>query len=598
MTMAVARWLAAACAALALGPALVALAGGADLDIAFAHAPALRASWYDATGAFATFAVALAAASIAPRRVRGAALSIAVCLALLALATWASLGDGLDVGWLSAQRALRPALGAALALAFAARGGVERVAFAPALAAVGLGAGLTGIALAADRADLEARVELGATDAAPTGAPDVLLIVIDTLRADALANAERDAPNIAALARDSLVFERAYANAAWTLPSMMALYSSRLPSSIDPRRRGSSDLPIALDASLATLPSALAASGYHTAGFVKNPVLAPGTGFERDFDVYEWVGGEIADGDSARQLVDAVLRWARVVARARARSARSAPYFAHVHFMDPHVHYRPPRAYWSDRARAYDGAFDGHARTLHRMTRDGEVPAASEIEQMRELYAGEVRYVDAQVGRLLASLGELGLVSPATLVVLTSDHGEQFGEHGRFEHRHLNIENVAVPLFLRAPGLAPARRSEPVSLVDLAPTVLALAGADPLAGAEGRDLLAPAASRAQRRVVSEFGAVTRVTDDRYSLVVDEQGGERFFDLASDPGEQSDLGRAPALGAEAARARAALRAHLDRHAARAISPLAPTREAPLDARVRAHLEALGYVDSDE
>ncbi|MEZ4216001.1 MAG: sulfatase [Myxococcota bacterium] len=589
------RGISAVCAALLVPPAWIALGGGADLDVALAGGRALRLVWYDPVGAPCALAVALAGAMLRPRVAGRFARALLVAYAaLLVVATWAAVGDGLDVGWLSARYPLRPSLAAALALAGALRGGLARVAWRPAAAALAAGALATASLVAADRADLRARVLRGEPAAAgrppatSTRAPDVLLIVVDTLRADALANAAADAPHIAALAGESLVFERAFSNAAWTLPSMMALYASRHPSTIDPRLRGSAEFRVPLAADLATLPSALAARGYHTAGFVKNPVIAPGSGFERGYDVYEWVGGEDADGQSARQLVDAVLRWARVLAAAREGGEAARPWFAHVHFMDPHVHYRPPRAYWSERARAYDGEFDGHARTLHRMTRDGRRPGAGDVAQMKELYAGEVRYLDAQVGRLLDALRALGLLDGSTIVAFTADHGEQFGEHGGFEHRDLNVENVAVPLLLRAPGLAPGRRAEPAGLVDVAPTLLALAGAGGLDGAEGRDLLA--SPGAPPRVVSEFGGKTRITDGRYALVADAQGAERFFDLEVDPREQRVLGGAVPLDAAAARARAQLRAALERHrgAARARAPAAapPRHRRTRRARARA------------
>nr|MDJ0867385.1 sulfatase [Myxococcota bacterium] len=510
----------------------------------------------------------------------------------LAVAAWVSTHEGFRGQWISVRDPLRPALVGAGLLAIEAARGVAWGGLRVALAALGLGAAFAAFGFAADRADLGRRID--AARPAAGARPDVLLLLLDTLRADALGvhgAAPSPSPALDALAAESVVFERAIAAAPWTVPSVIALLSGRHPSSFDPDRgRPRPDLRLATG--VPTLPQALRAAGYHVAGFTKNPLVGPGSGLEAGFEVYEHVGGDDAELRSGAQLVDATLRWARVFGAWR-RDGGDAPFFLSVHFMDPHVDYLPPRAFRSPETRAYRGPFDGRAATLHRMTRSGPGPADGEIAQMRRLYRDEVAYLDAQVARLLAGLTALGLLDPRqSVLVVTSDHGEQFGEHGRFEHGDLHVENVHVPLWIRAPGLAPRRVPQVVAGVDLTPTLLDLLGLPPLAGQEGRSVapLLRGDPLSERPAVTEYGGATRVTGARWSLLRNGDGSEELYDGVADPRERED--RAGAATPE----RAVLEAALAEHAARPVPDAGPpARARPLDPALRERLEQLGYLE---
>jgi len=324
------------------------------------------------------------------------------------------------------------------------------------------------------------------------------------------------------------------------------------PARLDPAGRGRAwarpgDRPATLiPHGAATLAERLHAAGYLTTGLTKSPFLEAGTGFERGFDVYERVPGDTAERHSAGQLVDVALRWADAQASLAARGDRR-PWLLSLHFMDPHVNYEPPAEHLPARTADYAGPFDGRAGTLHDAFREGRLPGARDIEQLRDLYAGEVAYLDSQLGRLLAGLRARELLDDETLVVLTADHGEQFGEHGGFLHGNLHDVNLAVPLWLSGPGLTPGRRPGPHSLVDLLPTLLQLLG---LPAEPALDGVSALAAPGERLVLTDYGDERRVSGPRYALQLGADGRPRLFDRLADPGETTNVAQQhPELVAE-------------------------------------------------
>lgn len=460
--------------------------------------------------------------------------------------------------------------------------------------------------------------------------PNLLLIVVDTLRADAL-DVTTELPFFTALADDGLVFSRAIAPAPWTVPSMMALMTGLYPSSLDPVGRGR-PWPGGIAAAkpmpggVPHLAGLLSAAGYRTAAFVKNPFLTGGLGLERGFDVYERVYGDTAEHGSAGQLVNAALRWAAAITRspdtplnhsssqaetaapgpalnrasanASANGANAdepAPWFLYLHFMDPHVNYQPPALHLSQRSRDYSGEIDGRASTLNDMLAAKPAPDAADVTQLKDLYAGEVRYLDEQLGRLFASLSAAGVLDTNTCVVVTADHGEQFGEHGGWMHGDIHAENVRVPLLLRGPGVPPGQRDDPASLVDLLPTLAQLLSLPSLSLGEGRNLLAPGASDSATAVHTEYGEQSRLTGPRFSLLRRADGLSSLYDLRADPREREDLADSHAdVVSEMLEAMAA-------HVARAPLALA-AEQAEVDGEQESAVEldtealrAIGYLD---
>jgi len=570
----------------------VAACGGADLDLA----DRLRVSWYEPVAPALALLAALLALLFRPMggRWAGGAWLVGACqLGVVAAVCWTG---GVKLEWISVRDPLRPAASGAALVVLGALGGVAwapRAALRLALA-LGSGAALAATVVAADRLHLEQRIAGEGASTAPAGAAahrDVVLLVADTLRADALGlygAKPSPSPTLDALGASSLVFERVLAQAPWTLPSMFSLFTSRHPSTLDPEGFATPDRRLA--AEVPTLAEALATAGYHTAGFQKNPFLDPDSGLADPYDVYEMVGGDSAELESGAQLVGAALRWARVFRGAR-EEGDPQPYFLYVHFMDPHIDYRPPPDYLPDRDDAYGGPIDGSARSLHRLLRSGSRPDEQDIGRMRRLYRAEVRYLDHQIARLLDGLRREGLLGAETVLAFTADHGEQFGEHGGFEHGDLYVENVHVPLLLSAPSLNARRVPEQVRLLDVTPTILDLVDLAPLPAQEGRSLVPLARGERPPAVpsIAEYQGAVRVVRWPWVLIRRADGSVELYDHREDPREQRNLAdEAPEVVAE-------LTDRLRERRAQRKGAGSGTERREIDEATREQLEALGYLD---
>lgn len=535
------RLVAALLVACLVPPVWIAARGGADVDLPFG-----RPELYRATGpALALFgAVVVAALPAAAGRRRWLHGTILLLVAISAILAW---GGSLETSWIRASRPGRLAEGAALLGAVAvalARGRVARAGvLGRALPGAALGLALTAAVYGADRADLDRRIAAAGADA---HSPDVLFLLVDTLRADALgAYGARPSPSpfLDAFAARSVVFERALSQAQWTAPSVSSLLSSLYPSTFlwSQDENLTDQRLIRLPAGIPWLPEHLSRAGYHTAAFVKNPLVQGGTRFGRGFHVHEYVRGDTAERHSAHQLVDAVLRWGDALADHRADGGEGA-YFAYVHFMDPHARYEPPAA-WHPPSE-YEGPIDGGVSVLKRLAESEAGPAPADLARVRELYRAEVAYLDAELARLRDGLAARGLWTEDTVVVLVSDHGEQFFEHGAFFHGHVQWENLHVPFVFHAPGIAPRRVPGPVAMLDVAPTLLEWLGLPVPETMEGRSLVPQlrGAPLPPGFVVSERvgrGSV-RTTGPAGSLVLGEE--EAWFE--SEPGRPIDLDAVP------------------------------------------------------
>jgi len=332
-----------------------------------------------------------------------------------------------------------------------------------------------------------------------------VLILVDTLRADHVSayGYERETtPALDGLARRGLRFERAISQASWTLPSLMSLFTARQPSRVDPNdpafRRS-----VALAPREETLAEALRDAGYRTISVATNP-----------YNVNEMFG--LMEGFEPRHYeTSAPARW--VVDRAiealdRARSeAPEKPFFLYLHLMDAHTPYEPPPPYDAMFAPPGIDPDTAASRVPAGVASVSELREAG-FEQRRERaiarYDGAIRFLDAELGRLFDHLSASDLTD-RTHVALVSDHGEEFWDHaelgirldvhahgspGRYGvgHGHTVFrELVHVPLILAGPGVEPGVVEAPVRLLDVAPTLLGLAGIPGgLAAASGSDLLA------------------------------------------------------------------------------------------------------------
>ncbi len=321
---------------------------------------------------------------------------------------------------------------------------------------------------------------------APAARPNVVLIVVDTLRADHLTPygyARDTSPEIARhLAARGMTFEKAYAQAPWTLPSAASYLTSRYPGELVSGAQGSFGLP----AEIPTLAERLRAAGYATAGYIANPTLHPGNGFDRGFDTFYGPPGTL---DSMNLHADELNRRVRPWLRTRG----AEPFFLYLHYIDPHDPYETPMTgggrspYFPE----YRGPISGEF--VHGIYA-GSIPLAdpeNDVRQVIALYDSEIHYVDARVGELLAGIDSAVLAE--TLVVLTSDHGEELHDHGGWKHgQTLYEEQIRVPLIARWDGrIAPGSRlAGAVRLLDLVPTLLAAAGEAATPADQGENLLA------------------------------------------------------------------------------------------------------------
>ncbi len=367
------------------------------------------------------------------------------------------------------------------------------------------------------------------------GRPNILLITVDSLRADRLGSYGGPArtPTFDRLAKEGVRFAQAYVQLPQTTPSHAALFTGQYPSSNGVRIAHHDALP----QGKVTLAGVLAAAGYRTGGVYS--WAGPADGLDQGFQTYRNVATPHADG-RADLTTAAASAWLEAAAADRAR-----PFFLWVHYRDPHYPYEPPPPYDTLYAAPCGGCADGSLATLNRL-HEGWQPTPADLTRIMAAYDGEITFTDHEVGRLLGRLDALGLTA-STLVVLTSDHGEAFGEHGEWFHG-LGVyqPTIHVPLLARLPDVIPAGAvyGGVVQLIDIMPTVLDLLGLGPVPSAEGRSLMAALRGGAP----TEGLAIVEVADWRYTAIVRGEwklirdnltGQHALYHLPSDPGEQRD-----------------------------------------------------------
>jgi arylsulfatase A-like enzyme len=422
-------------------------------------------------------------------------------------------------------------------------------------------------------------------------AANVVLVVVDTLRADRLGawGAARDlAPRLDALTAQSVVFEEAWATSSWTLPSVTTMLTSnhggQHRADLNTQRLGTG---------IDTLAEVFAGAGYRTAAFTGGGFVGPAFGLDRGFQLMDARGGG----------VDAVVERAR----AFLDRAGEGPWFLLLHTYEVHAPYQPPPDVMDEIVARYPGLLDERGPEPHWFYAEAEEGDGLRPEVTRllaELYDAEVRFTDEVLGAFLDGLSSRGLLADA-VVGLTSDHGEEFGEHGLLGHGDtLYREQLHVPLSVRLPGAARGgeRVAHPVSLLDLAPTLLDAAGLAARLDAttfEGRSLLGddePSPIFAQRNS-EEVGMLEATRRDAavwirgayYHRVPRTAGdGPELYHLDTDPWQATNL--APnADTAEATELERRLNA-LSEHFGQA--RVEDARALP-EAGVRAQLDALGY-----
>lgn len=422
------------------------------------------------------------------------------------------------------------------------------------------------------RRHAEARA-LASAPPPPAGLPNVLLIVLDTVRAANLSlhgYPRPTTPWLERFARTGVRFERALSTAPWTLASHATMFTGRYPHEL------SVDWLTPLDASYPTLAEFLAARGYRTAGFVSNTRYCSFEhGLNRGFAHYEdfpvapehvlvssslvrylstvpplretTANREFPARKSAAEINRAFLDWLA--------PREQRPFFVFLNYFDAHAPYRPPPP--------FDLRFGRkRASAWNRVAHTPLIPPL-ELKALVDSYDGTLAYLDTQLEWLFAELGRQGILEN-TLVIITSDHGEEFGEHGLLDHGNsLYLASVHVPLVVHFPGRVPAGRiiSEPVSLRDLAATVMSILQVQDESPFPGESLarcwgqpLAPGPPRevpllcevghmpgAPSWLPVSRGDMKSLLLDGWRYILNGDGQEELYDMAKDSWEQSDLG---------------------------------------------------------
>jgi len=416
-----------------------------------------------------------------------------------------------------------------------ALGGLLSVVFSPSVAATGNAKGIPEA--------LESR-------------PNIILVMVDTLRADHLScyGADIQTPNLCRIADDGTLYQ-GFSHASWTKPATASLLTSTLPST-----HGAIAKPSTLSRDLTLISEAMQDGGYTTGGIVSNVNLAESFGFAQGYDDYYYLGPDYiayAEESSSKLIIYQLMRqlW---LGRAGGDEVRFSDFyqdsqvvnatafdwlerrkderfFLFLHYMDPHDPY-------------FEHPYNGIGVARVSMPE----PESKEAARLQALYRGEIEYLDVQFGKLLAKLEADGLYDD-TVIVITADHGEEFDEHGGFWHGlTLYDEQIHVPLLIKwaknGDRAAPGAASGIARLIDVGPTLLGVAGLDVPESMQGIDLRAPYSTRLEkdRHVFSEEDHEGNIlwslrTEDE-KLIVANPGNPRglperaFFDISGDPGE--------------------------------------------------------------
>ena len=435
--------------------------------------------------------------------------------------------------------------------------------------------------------------------------PNVVLIVLDTLRADRV-EGERNGvplmPNLKRFLGGGTDFKNAVSPCSWTRPAVASLFTSLY---VDTHRvyyssgdvvEGEVRTDVLAD-TMETMAEYLKAAGYATTGIQVNSHLDASLGFGRGFDSYEY-------------KFNAPAEWVTGCAM-EALDAREGPQFLYVHYMDPHEPYAPPAEYrklmgvpedlnetdrlWTEQLS--ECAVDlGYFLGGFKSKRKYDDPSPRGMEAVRALYDGEVKYLDDQLGALLDRLAKDG---ENTVTVVVADHGEEFWDHGFLLHSiRLYEEQVHVPFGIRGLHVEANEVTEAVETIDILPTLAVLLGLPGRPHWQGRDLFA--AGRGARRpaysttrsIVKRYGIHTdQVRLGNAKLVVNRASNQvELYDLRADPGEKTNI--APTLPEAVAGLRRLLDAHVKINAERA-KALGESNQIGLDKELAQELRDLGY-----
>lgn len=370
--------------------------------------------------------------------------------------------------------------------------------------------------------------------------PDIALITLDAARADRFSfagNRRETTPYIDELAEESLVFPSAFSLAPYTLCSVPTMLTGL--SFLDHGVISHKDV---LHSDAVTLAEALHAAGYQTAAFTQSPNNSSAKGFDQGYEVFRemWTEGVKSETRRASFIARKVVEWLD------SGAGDERPLHLQVHIVPPHAPYDPPPEFDIFTDPGYSGTCRGYQRTLDGLDSGFMEPDPECMDQLFGLYDGNLLSADNAVKTIIEALKSRPRWNN-TVVLVTSDHGEAFMEHGRMEHNStLYTEMLHVPFVLRLPSgydRTAIDTGRTVTLADIKPTLLGTAGLAPEPSQDGVDLLSPDPASDSRFSISRtataptlYGIRTR----RWNLVVSASGSAALFDLDADPAETTNI----------------------------------------------------------
>ncbi len=403
-----------------------------------------------------------------------------------------------------------------------------------------------------------------ATDTRPRS---VILVTIDTLRSDAVSfmgQRRKTTPFLDQLADKGIIFTRALATSPWTAPSMASIFTCLYPTShgvvegLVERVFKSGDVDCQLykqpllSSSFTVLAEVFRSGGYKTVGIPANLHLQAGTGFDQGFDHY-YGQAKFLTGDRLNKQVRALMT--KTFGEDWRTTWKEQPTFLWLHYFDPHDAYFAREPWIETYAPEYSTDKEVFPSGMRmKQLKDNFEPPFDEIApNLEALYHSEVNFVDRQIRSIFEDLG----VDESVLVIITSDHGEEFADHNGLGHGHtLYEELVRVPLVIYWPAALPrgVRVDDVVSILDVYPTLSELAGLEVPSGLQGRSLLPlldedrPTHRRVEHMELHPpHEALRAVCDGRWKLILpgNPDSDLQLFDLAADPGEKhNDAARNP------------------------------------------------------
>lgn len=368
--------------------------------------------------------------------------------------------------------------------------------------------------------------------ASPPGVPNVVMIVVDTLRPDRLGawGQVRDtSPHIDELASQSIRFSRATSQAPWTTPSTASLLTSLYPHEL-----GIETEPNKVPDQAILLPELLRDKGYQTFGVVAGSFLSRRWNFDQGFSRFEDENVSGLMSITSPEVTRAAIKMLK-------SRDRSRPFFLFVHYYDPHFHYTSHADFnFTD---AEEEVRSGEAEAGQGDLGRKVETAGPESGQLFDSYDSEVGFTDHYIGRLLQFLRDQDLFDDS-LIVFTADHGEEFLDHGGWKHAHSLYEEVIhVPLLFKLPQSRTGRvEDRQVGLIDVFPTITEILGVDVEHPISGASLFSAAEVRPVFSETSRNNNLQAVIYKGHKAIVDLNDDDkwRLYDLSTDPAEKHDL----------------------------------------------------------